>query len=312
MPIFETSVLFLGHILSAKRISANPEEVEEVKTWPVPKDIKEVQSFLGLASYYRYDKFVKKAQYLHELVGPTSNKHRRARTKREKNNPATVTPSETRIFEWMAKHQEAFDALKEALSIAPVLGYPDFSREFILEIDASLNGLGAILSQQGKDGQICVIAYASCSLHPSERSMCNYSSAKLELLALKWAVTETFRDYLLGLQFQVYTDNNLLAYIMESKLGALQIQWLGELALFYFVIKYQTGQYNRATDALSCHPFNPTCDDSFSESKANSNECEVISYSLVCEAVDLCLNSTKIPKDLKQVEQDISCAIMEE
>ena len=74
------------------------------------------------------------------------------------------------------KHQEAFDALKEALSTAPVLGYPDFSREFILEIDASLNGLGAILSQQGKDGQIHVIAYVSHSLHPSERSMCNYSS----------------------------------------------------------------------------------------------------------------------------------------
>ena len=61
----------------------------------------------------------------------------------------------------MMKHQDAFDALKEALSTAPLLGYPDFSREFILEIDASLNGLGAILSQQGKDRQIHVIAYAS-------------------------------------------------------------------------------------------------------------------------------------------------------
>ena len=99
---------------------------------------------------------------------------------------------------------------------------------------------------------------------------------------------------------------------MESKLGASQIQWLSELALFDFVIKYQTGQSNRATDALSHHPFNPTCDDSFSESEANSDECEVISYSSVCEAVDLCLNSTKIPKDLKQGVQDVSCAIMEE
>ena len=102
----------------------------------------------------------------------------------------------------MTKHQEVFDASKEALSTAPVLGYPDFSREFILEIDASLNGLGAVLSQQGKDGQIHVIAYASCSLHSSERSLHNYSSAKLELLVLKWAVTEKFRDYLLGSQFQ--------------------------------------------------------------------------------------------------------------
>ena len=82
--------------------------------------------------------------------------------------------------------------------------------------------------------------------------------------------------------------------------------------MFNFVIKYQTGQSNRATDALICHPFNPTCDDSFAESEADSDECEVISYSLVCEAVDLCLNSMKMPKDLKQGVQDVSCVIMEE
>ena len=304
---FDTSVLFLGHILSAKGISANPEKVEKVQTWPVPKNIKEVQSFLGLGSYYRWfiDKFAEKAWCLHELVGPTSNKRRKARAKKEKDNSTTVTPSETRIFEWTMKHQEAFDALKEALSTAPVLGYPDFSREFILEIDASLNGLGTVLSQQGKDGKIHVIAYASCSLHPSEKAMCNYSSAKLELLALKWVVTEKFRDYLFGSQFQVYMDNNLLTYVMESKLGASQIWWLSELALFNCVIKYQTDQSNKAADA-------PSCDDGFTESKANSDECEVISYSSVCEAVNLCLNSTKIPKDLKQGVQDISCAIMEE
>ena len=81
--------------------------------------------------------------------------------------------------------------------------------------------------------------------------------------------------------------------------------------MFNFVIKYQTGQSNRATDALSCCPFNPTCDDSFTESEADSEECEVISYSSVCEAVDLCLNSTKIPEDLKQEVQNINCAIME-
>ena len=137
---------------------------------------------------------------------PTTNKHRKARNKKERNNPTTVTPSELRIFEWKMKHQEAFDALKEALSAAPVLGYPNFSREFIMEIDASLNGLGTVVSQQGKDGQIHVIAYASHSLHPSKRSMHNYSSVKLELLALKWVVMETFRDYLLGSQFQVYME----------------------------------------------------------------------------------------------------------
>ena len=227
--------------------------------------------------------------------------------------------TETKTFEWTIEHQEAFDALKEALCTAPVLGYPNFTREFILETDASLKGLGAILSQQQKDGSICVIAYASRSLCPSERSMCNYSSAKLELLALKWAVTEKFQDYLLGLQFQVYMDNNPLTYIQESKLGALQIQWLSELVLFDFTIKYQTGHSNRASDTLSHCPFNP-CYDFETEStdsnevevisySATSNEVETIPYSVVCEALDQCLNGSKIPEVLKQEAQDISCAV---
>ena len=219
----------------------------------------------------------------------------------------------------MVEHQEVFDALKEALCTAPVLGYPDFTREFILETDASLKSLGTVLSQQQKDGSVRVIAYASQSLHPSERSMHNYSSAKLELLALKWAVTEKFWDYLLGSWFQVYMDNNPLAYIQESKLGASQIRWLSELALFDFTIKYQTGRSNRATDTLSRRPFNPSCD--FETESTDSNEVEVISYSatsnevetipysVVCEALDQCLNGSKIPEVLKQEAQDISCAV---
>ena len=200
---FSTSVLFLGHVLSPVGISANPDKVDKVKTWPLPKNIKEVQSFLGLASYYRHfiPHFAKKAWCLHELVGPAASKPKKRTKARNKETQAAETiPTEVepKIFEWTIEHQEAFDALKEALCTAPVLGYPDFNREFILETDASLKGLGTVLSQQHKDGSIHVIAYASQSLCPSERSMCNYSSAKLELLVLKWAVTEKFWDYLLG------------------------------------------------------------------------------------------------------------------
>ena len=148
----DTSVLFLGHVLSANGVSANPEKVEKVKTWPVPKNIMEVQSFLGLASYYRWfiNKFAKKSWCIHELVGPTSNKQKKkARTMK---NATTVEETRPRIFEWMTKHQCVFDALKEALSSAPGLSYPDVSREFILETDASLNGLGCcpITTGQGQ------------------------------------------------------------------------------------------------------------------------------------------------------------------
>ena len=102
----------------AKGISADPEEVENVKTWPVPKDIKEVQSVLGLASYYRQfiNKFAKKAQCLQELVGPTSNKHKiKARTKNSTTDDIKTGP---KMYEWMTRHQDVFDALKEPLSTA--------------------------------------------------------------------------------------------------------------------------------------------------------------------------------------------------
>ena len=88
----------------------------------------------------------------------------------------------------MPRHLKAFDALKLALTTAPVLGYPDLNREFILETDPLLRGLGAVLSQVDENGKVHVIAYASQTLIPSEKSMHNYSSAKLELLVLKWAV----------------------------------------------------------------------------------------------------------------------------
>ena len=112
--LFSTSVLFLGHVLSAEGISVYPEKVEKVKTWPVPKNTKEVQSFLGLASYYRQfiPHFVKKASCLHELVGPTANKPKRKA--RAKENEIAQTKPTVKPFKWMMKHQKAFAALKEA------------------------------------------------------------------------------------------------------------------------------------------------------------------------------------------------------
>ena len=81
--------------------------------------------------------------------------------------------------------------------------------------------------------------------------MHNYSSAKLKLLALKWSVCKKFRDYLIGSKFTVLTDNNPLTYVHTSHLGASQICWLSDLALFDFDIKYRAGKTNQVADALS-------------------------------------------------------------
>ena len=113
---------------------------------------------------------------------------------------------------WTPDCTAAFEELKAKLTSPPILGYPDFSQPLIVERDASFEGLGAVLSQEQDHGKV-VISYASRSLRPPERNMSNYSSMKLELLALKWAVTEKFRDYLLGAEFTVFTDNNPLSYL---------------------------------------------------------------------------------------------------
>ena len=82
----------------------------------------------------------------------------------------------------MSEHQTAFDTLKVALTTAQVLEYHDFTKEFIFKTDASLKGLGVVLSQQDNTSEVHVIAYASQTLTPSKQSICNYSSANLDLL----------------------------------------------------------------------------------------------------------------------------------
>ena len=192
----------------------------------MPSNAKELHLFLSLPSYYcRFiPKFAHIAKCLHQLVGPTNVKKTTGKRKE-----ATLLEELKKLdltlpkFVWASEHQKAFDALKLALTTAPVLGYPNFEREFFLKTDASPRGLGAVLSQVNEEGKTHIIAYTSQTLRPCKKSMHNYSSAKLELLALKWAVTEKFRDYLLGSKFTVYTDNNPLAYKQTSKLSASQI-----------------------------------------------------------------------------------------
>ena len=134
--------------------------------------------------------------------------------------------------------------------------------------------------------------------------MHNYSSAKLELLALKWAVTKKFRDYLLGTKFTIYTDNNPLAYVQTSKLGSAQIDWLNELDLFNFNIIYRSGKTNQATDALNQCP-EPNCKLE-SDSDSNSDDPVLLSYATSCEIIEPVLSDIKIPFKIKKEAQAAS------
>ena len=142
-------MIFLSYVSSANGTSANPEKVDKVRDWPVPKNAKELHSFLGLASYYCQfiSNFAHVAKCLHQLLGPTNIK--KTKSKRVKKEVTTLEKEKLDLtkpsFVWASEHQKAFDALKVALTTTPVLGYPNFTREFILETDASLRGLGAVL-----------------------------------------------------------------------------------------------------------------------------------------------------------------------
>ena len=155
---------------------------------------------------------------------------------------------------WTEDCQHAFDALKLALTSAPVRGFADYRLPFTVETDASDRGLGAVLTQK-QDGRHRVIAYASRGLRGAERNDANYSSMKLETLALKWAITEKFRDYLLGGRFTVYTDNNPLTYFhKKAKLSAVKQRWTAALASFDFDIKYRPGHCNANANGLPILP----------------------------------------------------------
>ena len=238
--LMRSSVVFLGHVLSAEGLRTDPEKIRAVEEYAVPTTVTEVRAFLGLAGYYR--KFVKNfsriARPLHALYSIPGGTKKNADVRQH----------------WTDKCQEAFQALKTALTTAPVLGFADFSLPFTLEVDASLQGLGAVLSQV-QDGRSMVIAYASRGLSRTERKYDEkHSSRKLELLALKWAVADKFRSYLLGKPFTVWTDNSPLSHLNSAKLSVTEQRWIGELGAFDFKIHYKSGKNNANADCLSRHP----------------------------------------------------------
>ncbi|KAJ8250920.1 hypothetical protein GJAV_G00214770 [Gymnothorax javanicus] len=241
---FQTEVKYLGHVVSASGVATDPDKVKALAKWKQPTTTKELRSFLGFVSYYRrfVQGFAKVAAPLHRLVATVEASQHKARAR-----------ANTLGSHWTPECQQSFPTLKAQLISAPVLAYADFTKSFILEIDASHAGLGAVLAQD-QDGQRKPVAFASRGLHPTERNMSNYSSRKLELLALKWAVTSKFREYLLGAKFVVFTDINPLSYLQTAKLGATEHRWASELAMFDFDIRYHPGTANENVDALSRLP----------------------------------------------------------
>ena len=183
---FKSQVSYLGHIVSEEGILTDPAKIEVVKTWPVPKSVKEVWQFLGFTGYYRrfIEGYSSIAHPLNDLLIGNSPKEKPKKGRKPQSTGTT--------FVRKAAQQEAFNTLVSKLIKPQVLAYADCRQSFKLHTDASSSGLGEVLYQH-QDGLDRVIAYASRSLKPAER---NYPAHKMEFLALKWAVTDKFHDYL--------------------------------------------------------------------------------------------------------------------
>ncbi|KAJ8009202.1 hypothetical protein DPEC_G00086450 [Dallia pectoralis] len=258
--LLRRSVKFLGHIIDESGVSTDPAKVEAVNTM-VTTDLMEldgvtpsqtrVRSFLGMVNYYQHfvPNYSTMAKPLFDLLAGQKQKHKgRPRGKR----PALLrrlTPAD-----WTPDHQKAFEELKTALLTSVVLAHPDFTRPFILSTDASLDGLGAVLSQvQDGDKVARPVAFASKSLSRAQK---RYPAHRLEFLALKWSVCDKFSHWLKGHSFTVWTDNNPLTHIMtKPRLDACEQRWVAKLASYAFDIKYIPGPRNTVADALSRRPF---------------------------------------------------------
>ena len=242
------------HADAVRRCNGNP-----------PRTIGSLRKILGFLSYYRrYIKdFPKIAHPLYSLLslpdaGERNNeqgdkakrKQSRRQNKRRNGQIASSVP-----IEWDQIHQQAVETLVNCLTTPPILAYPDYEKDFILHVDASEKGLGAVLYQE-QEKVLRVTGYGSRTLSPAER---NYylHSGKLEFMALRWAVTEQFRDYLYyAPHFRVYTDNNPLTYVQSSaKLNATELRWVGELANYHFSIHYRPGKAHIDADTMSRLPF---------------------------------------------------------
>ena len=191
---FKTKITYLGHVVSGNGIKIDPKKTKAVKNWPRPQTITNVRAFLGFTNQYR--KFIPNYAYianpLNKLISGENSKTKHMNV------------------QWTNECTEAFEKL---CCSTPILAYVNYQNKFILHTDASDHGLGAVLYQMDDNNKKRVIAFASRSFNPAEK---NYPAHELEFLALKWAVTSRFHEYLYRGEFEVYTDNNPLTYVLTT------------------------------------------------------------------------------------------------
>ena len=229
----QDEITFLGHQISAQGMKPGTENLRAIAEMAPPTTYTGIREFTGMTGFFRrfIKGYAKIAKPLNDLLSGEASKLKSERV------------------ELMPEALRAFEELKMKCMTAPVLGFADFNKEFWLETDASSDGLGAVLLQQDNEEQWHPVAFASRELKGGEPK---YHSSKLEFLALKWAITEQFQEYLQYREFTVWMDNNPLTYILTTPgLDALGHHWVAALAGFNMKLDYLKGTDNKVADALS-------------------------------------------------------------
>ena len=231
---FHTEISYLGHKVSVAKMEPGTEGLKGIAEIMPPTTYTQVHKFLGATGYFRHfiKGYARIAKPLNDLLQGENSKL--------KSHSLGLPPDALTVFQ----------ELKMKCLTVLVLAFVDFKKPFLLETDASIEGLGAVLSQKQDDGCYHPVAYASRGLKGGKLK---YHSSKLEFLALKWAMTEQFREYLQYQPFLVRADNNPLTYVMTMpNLDAIRHRWVAAMAGYNFEIEYVRGSDNKVADALSC------------------------------------------------------------
>jgi hypothetical protein len=218
---YQKRIQYLGHVISEEGIAVDPEKIRAIMEWPIPKDVADIQSFMGITGYYhRFIEGFSKIAY-----------------------PITSLQKKGTKFIWSQKCQDSFNKLKELLTTTPILRVADPDKDFTVCVDASKEGLGGVLTQEGH-----VICYESRKLKEHER---NYVTHDLELAVVIHAL-KMWRHYIMGRKFMLLTDNSGVKFLFsQPDLNARQARWLAFLSEFDFEVRHIKGKENKVADALS-------------------------------------------------------------
>ena len=229
--LFAREMDFLGLVIGENGIKVNPKKVDILKTWPKPNSLTDLRSFLGLLQFFR--RFIPKFS---KIAAPLTG----------------LTKKDQGIHKWDDKCDESFNQLKKAITEAPILVSPDWSKSFRGHVDASQTAVGGTLTQLDENGRDRVIAYFSKKLCDAEM---NYSANDRELLGLV-RFLERFRCYLEGSHFEIFTDNQVLKHFFtKPNLSRREARWLEILGNFgIFPITLKPGKIHVLGDALSRAP----------------------------------------------------------